>query len=144
MEVALAAVLRWLRRLDEPTALDMADRAIDSGRKIPCLHVASLYGQVPWTQTITGRDRDLLTRILGSEAALTRATALGGVEVLARDDITGAKAMVLAADPGGDRHLAEALAGVLAPGGELFGALSDDEEDVVVAKFGSLGTVEGY
>jgi len=144
MEVALAPALRELRKVDESRALDIAERALDCGRKVPGMQVASLYGLAPWTPTITSRDRDVLTRILGSDVAFARATALGGVKVLAKDDIQGAKAIVLAADPDGDRYEAEALAGLLSPRGDLFAALSDDELDIVVAKFSAVDTVEEY
>src|SRR5256885_10601906 len=78
---------------------------------------------------------------MGTEVGPARATALRGVELLAKDDIPGAKTIVLAVDPAGDRHHGEVLAGGLPPDGELFGALRDDEVDVVVAQFFPLGSV---
>lgn len=142
--VGLAAVLRELRKVDEPKALLLAELAVDSGNESLGLQVASLYGPVPWTDAFNDRDRAMLTKILGSQTGLARSMALSGVEVLAKDDTAAAKAQALALDPGGDRRQAEELAKLLAPDGELFGAMSDDELDAIIAKFSALDTVEEY
>jgi len=142
IETVFMAALRELRKMDETLALDLAERAFASRRRTLQIHVASLYGPVPWTAHLTARDLALMKAIQGMPNG--GRAALAGLELLAESDVAAAKSVLLATDLSGDPNQAEELATLVEPGGSLYESLDERELDVLVAKFAPIDNIDGY